>query len=366
MPNIITAVFGGNSRYCTTRPVFQVDRGDVLKFVGLDLPEYYEVHFSNSKNALAKRVLASGDSVVIPWEYMKHGQKEVFAWVYLTPDAETGYTPYQVTIPLNLRSDISESQPTPAQEDIVDEAISALNEGVERAENAADKAEEATEHYPRIVNGYWQVWDAEAQTWVDTGVKAVGEDGAPGQPGRDGQDGAPGVTYTPTVSADGEISWTNDGGLPNPQPRNIMGPQGQDGAPGQPGRDGATGPAGKSAYASAVDGGYSGTEAQFNEDLSSVGDKYEKPSSGIPSSDMSNAVQTSLGKADTALQEHQSLAAYRAAADQDVIDAGKAASASVPNAGSVSSAGVISIKHDNTELFTVQLPLYTGGVSSGT
>ena len=37
---------------------------------------------------------------------------------------------------------------------------------------------------------------------------------------------------------------------------------------------------------------------------------YQKPSNGIPSGDMSAAVQTSLGKADTALQEHQSLANY--------------------------------------------------------
>ena len=37
---------------------------------------------------------------------------------------------------------------------------------------------------------------------------------------------------------------------------------------------------------------------------------YQKPSSGIPSTDMTEAVQTSLGKADTALQEHQSLADY--------------------------------------------------------
>ena len=43
-----------------------------------------------------------------------------------------------------------------------------------------------------------------------------------------------------------------------------------------------------------------------------------------------------------------------------------AAATSVPNAGSVSSAGVISFKHGNTELFTVQLPLYAGGVSNGT
>ena len=51
---------------------------------------------------------------------------------------------------------------------------------------------------------------------------------------------------------------------------------------------------------------------------------------------------------------------------QTTVDEGKAAASSVPNAGSVSSAGVISIKHDLTELFTVQLPLYTGGVSNGT
>lgn len=50
---------------------------------------------------------------------------------------------------------------------------------------------------------------------------------------------------------------------------------------------------------------------------------YSKPAGGIPKSDLDAAVQTSLGKADTALQEHQSLAAYRTAAAQDVIDSGK-------------------------------------------
>lgn len=35
--------------------------------------------------------------------------------------------------------------------------------------------------------------------------------------------------------------------------------------------------------------------------------KYSKPSGGIPSTDMTSAVQTSLGKADTALQEHQDI-----------------------------------------------------------
>lgn len=50
---------------------------------------------------------------------------------------------------------------------------------------------------------------------------------------------------------------------------------------------------------------------------------YSKPTGGIPKSDLDAAVQTSLGKADTALQEHQSLAAYRTALEQNRIDSGK-------------------------------------------
>ena len=50
---------------------------------------------------------------------------------------------------------------------------------------------------------------------------------------------------------------------------------------------------------------------------------YSKPTGGIPKTDLAPAVQTSLGKADSALQSHQSLAAYRTASAQDTIDKGK-------------------------------------------
>lgn len=45
-------------------------------------------------------------------------------------------------------------------------------------------------------------------------------------------------------------------------------------------------------------------------DKSTWSGKYSKPSTGIPKTDLASAVQTSLDKADTALQSHQSLAAY--------------------------------------------------------
>jgi len=102
------------------------------------------------------------------------------------------------------------------------------------AEQAADRAEEAVEHYPCIVDGVWEVWDSTTEQWISTGVHAQGpqgvpgEQGEPGEPGIQGEPGADGVTFTPSVSPEGVISWTNDGGKPNPQPVNIKGPQGDD------------------------------------------------------------------------------------------------------------------------------------------
>lgn len=59
--------------------------------------------------------------------------------------------------------------------------------------------------------------------------------------GGTGQDGEDGATFTPSVSEDGVISWTNDKGLPNPEPVNIKGPKGDDGDAGPQGSPGQNG-----------------------------------------------------------------------------------------------------------------------------
>lgn len=53
-----------------------------------------------------------------------------------------------------------------------------------------------------------------------------------------GQNGDDGATFTPSVSPDGMLSWTNDKGLDNPDPVNIKGPQGPAGADGAKGEKG--------------------------------------------------------------------------------------------------------------------------------
>lgn len=51
-------------------------------------------------------------------------------------------------------------------------------------------------------------------------------------------DGQNGATFTPAVSAEGVVSWTNDRDLPNPAPVNIKGPKGDTGPAGKDGADG--------------------------------------------------------------------------------------------------------------------------------
>lgn len=73
----------------------------------------------------------------------------------------------------------------------------------------------------------------------DTGPQ--GEQGPVGPKGEQGDTGARGITFTPVVDSKGNISWSNDGGLENPQTVNITGPQGDTGAKGDTGPRGDTG-----------------------------------------------------------------------------------------------------------------------------
>lgn len=92
-------------------------------------------------------------------------------------------------------------------------------------------------HAPQINadTGKWQTWDSASGAYVDTQTNAqgpIGENGA---------------TFMPAVSASGDLSWTNDKSLPNPDTVNIRGPQGPTGPAGADGAQGPKGPAGTAA-----------------------------------------------------------------------------------------------------------------------
>lgn len=64
------------------------------------------------------------------------------------------------------------------------------------------------------------------ETEVSSNIVETESDSLIGTPGIDG------VTFTPSVSQEGVISWTNNGGLSNPTPINIKGEPGDKGEPG--------------------------------------------------------------------------------------------------------------------------------------
>lgn len=88
------------------------------------------------------------------------------------------------------------------------------------------------------------IYDGVSGEWINNGTIQ----------GAKGDTGAAGTTFTPHLDGNGNLSWTNDGGLENPATQNIRGAKGD---------KGETGAAGKSAYAAAVEAGYTGTEATF-------------------------------------------------------------------------------------------------------
>ena len=74
---------------------------------------------------------------------------------------------------------------------------------------------------------------------------ATGPAGPKGDPGAAGAKGDPGPYFTPSVSAEGILSWSNNGGLNNPPDANIKGPQGEQGLTGERGPAGEQGPQGE-------------------------------------------------------------------------------------------------------------------------
>lgn len=164
-----------------------------------------------------------------------------------------------------------------------------------------------------------------------------GEKGEKGATGSEGKAGENGKTWLPSVSAAGDLSWTQSDSETAPTPRNIKGPKGDKGSDASVTAEAVnalTGltisTSGNAATATKATGDSDGnnikttyaTKQEVQSAIESVhthsnkseldkiadGDvakwngKYSKPSGGIPNGDLAQSVQTSLGKADTALQ----------------------------------------------------------------
>lgn len=135
--NITTAAFGG-LREVTTSPLWQYDYGQILKITGLDLPQAFEVHFSNNrKSGETITQIGTDNQVVIPDMYLTSGA-DIYCFIFLHDGLTDGETEYVIKIPVRERPEPSDIEPTPEQQDAITEAIAALNDAVEQT--GEDKA----------------------------------------------------------------------------------------------------------------------------------------------------------------------------------------------------------------------------------
>lgn len=258
--NTITANFRGPRKIALPAIRYQHDVGQVLLITGLDLPVTYKVDFCNDGDAVTKPITGTSEGVLIPDEYLVTG-RTIKAYIVLSnTDAGAGdvETVYEITIPVIGRPEPTDITPTPAEQQEIDTLIDAVNGAVGKVENMSVSAEslaagsEATVEKTESGGVAHLAFGIPRGDKGDTGGKGdPGDDGfsptatvtksgktatisitdangtttatvSDGTDGTDGVDGDDGVTFTPSVSSAGVISWTNDGGKTNPQSVDLV------------------------------------------------------------------------------------------------------------------------------------------------
>ena len=137
--NVTEVVFSGfyKTQICG---LYQYDYGQVLKFTDITLPSTYEVHFAQSGASTTVTVLGDENGVQIPDQYLL-ADLDIKAYIYLHEEETDGETVYQVLIPVIARPEPSDLEPTPVEQDIITQAIAALNSAVNEADQYATNAD---------------------------------------------------------------------------------------------------------------------------------------------------------------------------------------------------------------------------------
>ncbi len=188
MTNIIPVTFNGSRS--TYAAVTQWDYGQILTFPDLELPETYQVHFSNAPACgTAVTVLGGPEGVSIPDTLLQQA-KPISAYVFLHAGEDDGETVFTITLFVKPRQRPTEEQPTPVQRSALDEAIAALQDGVQRVGDALDTVDETV--------------NAALQDALDSGDF----DGPPGAPGVGVPTGGwPGMVLQKRSAADYDTRW---------------------------------------------------------------------------------------------------------------------------------------------------------------
>lgn len=226
--NTTTAVFKKGARRVTAEALTQYDVGQILVIEGLELPETFEAHFSNQQfDGNSKPWLGHDNQVEIPEEYLESGEP-IFVLIYMHYGENDGKTVYWITIPIDRRPRPVNFHPRFEEQNVISQTIAALQYSAAKAEENAEAAEASKE---AIQNMYVQA-ETVGPDEESTVEKVIDEETGEvtlvfgirqGEQGRQGDKGDTGALFTPEISDDGTLSWTNNGDLENPDPFDIVG-----------------------------------------------------------------------------------------------------------------------------------------------
>ena len=233
--NIITANFSNGGRQCITRKIFQYDYGQEVQIKGLNLPQSFEFHISNSNNPTtsSKIFLGNNNKIEIPDEFLISGE-DIFIWIFLHQTESDGETRYKINIPIQKKPKPENKEITPVERNVIDQLITTLESKIDDMDIATEEAKDTFLKYPKIIDDYWYIYDIENKEWANSNVKAVGENGE--------GIGIENVTFNQDYSI--TFTFTNNSTFVTPSLRGEIGPQGPQGPRGLQGERGQTGPQG--------------------------------------------------------------------------------------------------------------------------
>lgn len=147
----VTAVFT-DRRTAATASLWQRDYGQVLIVKGLPLPLFFETRFSLNGSE-SKPVIGSTEngvgSVMIPDEFLDDNGS-LKAYIFLHEGDDDGETEYVITTTVMPQPEVTDEPVTPVQQDVITQAIAALNNAV----NITNENVETTNENVRVTEAY--------------------------------------------------------------------------------------------------------------------------------------------------------------------------------------------------------------------